>query len=261
MQTLELFYYPALAVAVYMTTLFLVALARRDNSIVDIAWGPGFLLCALAAGLTGPGWSVASAVVTALVAVWSVRLGLRIWRRNRGKGEDFRYAKWRKEWGKWVVPRSFLQVFVLQGLLMLTVAAPVIILNGSAGVAFGPLAAVGLAAWAVGFYFEAVGDWQLDRFIADKNHTKQVLDEGLWRYTRHPNYFGEATLWWGIGLMAFGAGGGWPVFVGPVVITFLLLFVSGVPLLEKKMMESPEFREYAGRTSVFFPWFPGPKAE
>lgn len=239
-----------------MTVMFVVATARKDNSVVDVAWGPGFLLCALVAGFAGPGWQTAKVIVTAAVAVWALRLGLRIWRRNRGKPEDFRYAQWRKDWGRWFVLRSIFQVFALQGVLMLVVVSPVIMLNSLERAELSAAVVAGLAVWAVGFYFEAVGDAQLDRFIADKGRTKKVMDEGLWRYTRHPNYFGEATMWWGLGLAAFASGVGAWAFVGPAVITYLLLFVSGVPLLEKKMMEQPEFREYAERTSVFFPWFP-----
>jgi len=256
MSSFDPFIIPGLVILVYATMLFIIAQVRKDNSIADIAWGPGHLIAAFVAGLVGPGWSAMKIVVTLLVAVWAIRLGVRIGRRNHGKPEDFRYAQWRKDWGKWFVVRSILQIFFLQGFLMLVVVSPVIMLNGLDGITFSMLAAIGIVIWIVGFYFEAVGDAQLDRFIADKNRTKKVMDEGLWRYTRHPNYFGEATMWWGIGLAAFASGVGSWAFIGPAVITYLLLFVSGVPMLEKKMMEQPEFRDYAKKTSVFFPWFP-----
>ncbi len=243
---------PAIAVAAFMTGAFVVATAKKNNGIADIVWGPAFLLAAV----SGDGAANVGAIVVLLVAVWAVRLSLRIWRRNRGRGEDFRYAVWRQAWGKWAIVRSFFQVFLLQGFLALVVVSPVLLLNALPPASFRALTWTGIALWVVGFIFEAVGDAQLDAFIADKTRTAKVLETGLWKYTRHPNYFGEATMWWGIGLCAFAGGVGPLAFVGPAVITYLLLFVSGVPLLEKKMMQDPAFQAYAKRTSVFLPWFP-----
>lgn len=248
----QAFVEPAVAVAAFMTCVFVVAAVKKNNGFADVAWGPAFLIASAA----GSGTYGVSTLLVVLVAVWAVRLSLRIWRRNRGRGEDFRYAAWRQAWGKWATVRSFFQVFLLQGLLALIVVSPVLLLNALPPAPFRALTWVGVAVWIVGFAFEALGDAQLDAFIADKTRTAKVLETGLWKYTRHPNYFGEATMWWGIGLCAFAGGVGPLAFVGPAVITYLLLFVSGVPLLEKKMMQDPAFQAYAKRTSVFLPWFP-----
>jgi steroid 5-alpha reductase family enzyme len=155
------------------------------------------------------------------------------------------------------VVRSYFQVFLLQGALLLVIASSVIVVNVSENPPLGFLDALGLCVWCVGFLFEAVGDWQLARFKADPGNRGKVMDRGLWRYTRHPNYFGEATMWWGLYLIALSVPNGWLTIVSPATITFLLLRVSGVPMLEKgRMGDRPGYREYVERTNAFFPWFP-----
>jgi len=243
------------AVLIFMTAMFVVAVKRADNSIADVGWGIGFIMVAMI-GLLLNDAGPRQYVVMGLVALWGLRLSVRIFLRNRGRGEDFRYRKWREEWGRWFYVRSYLQVFVLQGVLMLVVSAPVLVLMSGGPLGCGPVSAVGLGIWIVGFLFEAVGDRQLDRFLADAANRGKVLDTGLWRYTRHPNYFGEAAMWWGIAVMASQAPLGPYGFIGPAVITYLLLFVSGVPMLEKTMKKDPAYRAYMERTSMFIPWFP-----
>jgi steroid 5-alpha reductase family enzyme len=151
------------------------------------------------------------------------------------------------------VPRSFLQVFMLQGLLLLLVAIPVIFVNQAPEAPLGWLDVLGLAIWMYGFAFEAIGDWQLLQFIRDPTNKGRLMTTGLWRYTRHPNYFGEVTLWWGIWLMTLTLPGGWLTIIGPLTITTLILKVSGIPMLEKPYEERTDFQEYKRRTSVFFP--------
>jgi steroid 5-alpha reductase family enzyme len=239
----------------YMSVLFIIALIRRDNSIADIAWGPGFLLATTVVYLWQRPEGLAPLVTLILVAVWSVRLATHILLRNWGRGEDWRYASWRKQWGDWFVLRAYLQVFMLQGILMLLVVSPalwIVTFGGSPGA----LVWVGVAVWLVGFLFESIGDAQLTRFLKDPANNGRVMQSGLWRFTRHPNYFGEVLLWWGVWLCALSVAGGWMTFIGPLTITLLILFVSGIPLLEAKQMKSPEFRDYARRTSIFVPWFP-----
>jgi len=182
-----------------------------------------------------------------------MRLSLHVYLRNRGKPEDARYRAWRQEWGKNANIRSFLQVFLLQGLLLLIISLPVtsVIMAGSS--AFTLWDAAGLFIWAMGFLFEAIGDWQLLRFKKDPAHKGRIIKTGLWRFSRHPNYFGEVTLWWGIYLIALSSGASWPVVIGPLTITFLILKVSGIPMLEKKYEGNPEFEAYRRRTSAFFP--------
>jgi steroid 5-alpha reductase family enzyme len=254
----DLFIKAAFAVWVYMSAFFVLALARKDNSVADVAWGPGFFIAVTVVLSQRQDFPLRPLVATALVGIWGFRLGCHIFKRNRGKGEDARYAKWRQEWGKWFVVRSYFQVFILQGFLLLLVASSVITVNGLPNPPPGVLDGIGIALWCLGFLFEAVGDAQLARFKADPANRGKVMDRGLWRYTRHPNYFGEATMWWGLYLVALGVPGGVWTLVSPLTITFLLLRVSGVPMLEKgRMAERPGYREYVERTNAFFPWFPG----
>jgi steroid 5-alpha reductase family enzyme len=245
-----------LVVFVSMTALFAVALLRRDNSIADIAWGPGFLVVALTALLVTRNFTVRPLLATVLIAVWGLRLGVHIFLRNRERGEDFRYAAWRKAWGRWFIPRSYLQVFVLQGLFMLAVSFSVLVISHAPVRPLGLWDALGLGVWLVGFAFEAVGDRQLARFKKDPGHRGRIITDGLWRWTRHPNYFGEATMWWGLFLIALAVPGGAAAVVSPVTITVLLRWVSGVPLVERKYAGDEEFAAYARRTNAFFPWFP-----
>jgi steroid 5-alpha reductase family enzyme len=246
----------ALAVLAYLTVLFVVALFKKDNSVVDIGWGPGFILVAGLTFLFWPGTTARQLLLNALVCVWGLRLAVHIALRNRGRGEDFRYAAWRRSWGRWFILRSYFQIFLLQGILMLVISAPLILVNrpGPAGLRWPDV--LGAGVWAVGFLFEAVGDYQLRAFKKDPARKGMIMDRGLWRWTRHPNYFGEAAMWWGIFLIALSVPGGWAAIVSPFVITGLLLRVSGVTLLEKKYAGNAAYADYIRRTSAFIPWFP-----
>ncbi len=235
--------------------LFFVASAKKDNSIVDIFWGIGFIVAAIFSYLFYAEGLWYQVLTTALIIVWGLRLSLRILKRNWGKEEDWRYKKWREQWHYFYI-RSFFQIFMLQAVLCFTVAIPVIAINTVSTNEVSPyLLTAGILVWVVGFLFEAIGDWQLDKFMERKDRKRnEVLQSGLWRYTRHPNYFGEATQWWGIGLVAIGVEMAlWWTWLGPIVITFLLLKVSGVPILEAKMHKNPEFREYMKHTNKFIP--------
>jgi steroid 5-alpha reductase family enzyme len=246
----------ALAVLVYMTGIFFLALRRKDNSIVDIGWGMGFILVALLTFFRPGPLAARHLLVTALVIVWGMRLSVHLYIRKRGKGEDLRYAQWRRSWGRGFVLRSYFQIFILQGVFLMIIAWPLILINRSVP---GPLKvwdAAGLLVWILGFFFETAGDAQMERFKADPAPKGRIMSTGLWRFTRHPNYFGEAAMWWGIFLIGLAVPRGWLGVVSPVFITFLLTKVSGVPMLEKKYAGNPEFAAYARRTSVFIPWFP-----
>ena len=237
----------------YMTVCFCIAFIRQRNDVADVAWGLGFLLVALLTGYRHGFSSQSGAIVDVLVAIWALRLAGHIYFRNRGKGEDYRYKAWRESWGRWFYVRSYFQIFILQGALLLIVAAPVVVAKSSVG-AVSPLTIVGALVWLLGFVFETVGDLQLSRFIADSANKGKLLQSGLWAYTRHPNYFGEVTQWWGIWLIAFVLPWGLWSIIGPLAITFLILRVSGVPLLEHRMANNPEFEEYKKRVSVFIPF-------
>jgi steroid 5-alpha reductase family enzyme len=195
-------------------------------------------------------------IVTVLVVIWAARLSIHIYLRNRNKTEDYRYKAWRDAWGKWFFIRSYLQVFILQGFLLMCVAAPVVAIGIYPGKALGILEYIGLAVWVTGFSFEVIGDAQLAKFLKNPENKGKLMQSGLWAYTRHPNYFGEATMWWGIWIIALGTPYGLISIIGPLLITFLLLKVSGVPMLEAKMSAHPDFPEYKRRVSVFVPWFP-----
>ncbi|PLX83286.1 MAG: steroid 5-alpha reductase [Desulfuromonas sp.] len=241
---------------VFMTAVFVLALCLRDNSIVDVAYGLAFVLASWSAYLFFGEGHPRQVLVLLLVTVWGARLAAHIFLRKRGEGEDFRYRKWRQEWGDSFVWRSYLQIFLLQGGVVLVVALPVLTVIDRSGGPLGPLDLLGVLVWILGFGFEAVGDWQLLRFKGDPVNRGHVIQTGLWRYTRHPNYFGEATLWWGLFLIALGAPWGWAALLSPALIAFLLLKVSGIPMLEAKYEGNPEFEAYRERTNAFFPWFP-----
>lgn len=242
-------------VGVGAIVLWTVSLARRDAGIADTCWGPGFVLLAGIYASGTEGWSGRSWLVVALVAVWGIRLALHIHRRNRGRPEDPRYAAWREAAGRSFWWRSLFKVFLLQAAIMWIVSAPLLVaVSGPAPGAWTALDVGGAALWAIGFAFETIGDAQLAAFKRDPANRGKVFDRGLWRYTRHPNYFGDATVWWGLYLFAASVpGGAWTVF-SPLLMTFLLLRVSGVSLLEKGLQESkPGYAEYVERTSAFFP--------
>jgi len=244
----------AAAIGSLFLVLWLLSLLVRDVSIVDIAWGPGFALAAWVAYATGDGCHGRRILLAILVTIWGGRLGAYLARRNIGHGEDPRYVAMRRHHGArfWLV--SLGTVFVLQAVLMWVVSLP---LQGAASLgsrdSLGVLDWLGVALWAVGLGFESIGDAQLARFRADPASKGQVMDKGLWRYTRHPNYFGDFCIWWGFGLIALSAGAWWSL-VGPLIMTVLLTRVSGKDLLEKSIgKRRPGYAEYVKRTSGFFP--------
>jgi steroid 5-alpha reductase family enzyme len=237
------------------TGLWLASLYLNDSSIADIFWGTGFVLITLAAYFFS-GRSTLQTLLAILVTVWGGRLTVHIFLRNHGKPEDPRYAAWRSQSGRRWWWHSYLKVFLLQGFLMWTIAAPLLAVQTAVGLRAVPAeAGVGTAIWAIGFFFEAAGDLQLARFKAKPGNAGKLLAVGVWRYTRHPNYFGDAAQWWGFYLFAAAAGGWWTVY-SPLIMTLLLMRVSGVTLLEKSMKARPGYEHYIKTTSAFLPWFP-----
>lgn len=257
MSFLTVFTIGLIIILVLMFLLWLASLRLKNSSIVDIFWGAGFVILAwVYFFLSSEGFMPRKLLLSTLATIWGLRLSLYILLRNLGKPEDFRYQAWRREAGNTWWWRSFFQVFLLQGILLWIISIPLL-----AGQFFhGPdhlscLDFLGASAWLVGFFFEAVGDVQLARFKADPANKGRVMDRGVWRFTRHPNYFGDSAQWWGYYMMAASSGGWWTVF-SPLLMTLLLLRVSGVALLEKSMSLRPEYEEYRKTTSAFFPWFP-----
>jgi steroid 5-alpha reductase family enzyme len=234
---------------------WLVSLLERDVSIVDSVWTLLILLAAAVYAVTLPAEGPRAAWVLALTALWALRLAGHITWRNWGEPEDHRYQAIRARNQPHYEVKSLYLVFGLQGVLAAIVSLPLL------AALEGPRApnwidALGIALFMVGFVFETVGDWQLVRFKAGAASRGRVLDSGLWRYTRHPNYFGEFCVWWGLYLVALAAGGWWTI-VSPLLMTLLLLKVSGVTLLEKDIGERrPAYREYIARTNAFFPGRP-----
>ena len=238
-------------VGIYMSLWFLVAQALRRNDVADIAWGLGFVVLAWALFINRPSIQLLLAVV--LVTVWGVRLAVHIFLRNRKKEEDYRYKAWRQEWGKWFVLRSFLQVFMLQGALLIVISAPLVGMGKNGQDSISLMNIFGVFVWIFGFIFESVGDYQLSQFLKLTTSKGKLMKQGLWRYTRHPNYFGEVTQWWGIWLISFGSPWFVWLIIGPLTITTLILKVSGIPLLEKKYEGRKDFEDYKKETSQFIP--------
>jgi len=243
----------ALVLFVYMSLWFIISLIKKRNDVADVAWGLGFVLLTWVSFYLSGAGGLRELIVGFLITIWGLRLARHIYRRNQGKLEDYRYKKWRIDWGKWFYLRSYFQVYFLQGVLIFLIVSPVFVINKNFGPALGILDFVGIAVWLLGFYFEAVGDAQLQKFIKNSENKGKLIQSGLWAYTRHPNYFGEVTQWWGIWLIALSVPSGILAIIGPFTITILILKISGIPMLEKKMEENPEFVEYKRRTSIFIP--------
>jgi steroid 5-alpha reductase family enzyme len=239
--------------------MFVVAQVLKNNSIVDIGWGIGFIIVTMVTFFAEGDDRFHQKLVSYLIIVWALRLSIYIGIRNIGQPEDFRYANWRKEWGSNFLLRSFLQVFMLQGLIMFINTLPIVVVNTDLPLfkSYKVLYPVGVAVWVVGFFFEALGDYQMYMFRCNRHpHKNKIMNKGLWRYTRHPNYFGEAVMWWGIFLLAIPSGRWYISVWAPVTITFLLLKVSGVTMLEKKYDGNDEYSAYKRNTNSFLPWFP-----
>lgn len=251
-----LFLTAAAVILLFMIAVYVLAQVLDNNSIVDVAWGPGFIATAAALAIARPAFAPAKALVAGLVLLWGTRLAVHILRRNWGRPEDFRYAAMRRRWGRSVRIKAFFFVFMLQGVLMLVVSLPVTVVFSAPRRPLGVLDVLGAVLFAAGFLYEVIGDLQLAAHVADPANKGRLMTRGLWATTRHPNYFGESLLWWGIGLVAVSSKGGWIALLGPLAITLLLVFVSGVPLLEKKYAGRPDWEAYKARTPIFIPRTP-----
>lgn len=241
------------SIIAYMTIWYLISLLKKRNDVADIAWGPGFIVVAFTTAIMTGSFSNRALIISVMVLLWGVRLAVHIGNRHIGKPEDPRYAKWRKEWGKMFLVRSFLQVFILQGILLIIVAIPIIMINAAPPSPLTLIDILGICVWLLGFSFETVSDWQLARFQKIPSKKGKIMTSGLWRYSRHPNYFGEVTLWWGIYIIALSVPNGWTTIIGPLMITFLILKVSGIPMLEEEFRDNPDFQKYRQRTSALIP--------
>lgn len=244
------------AVLIFMVLLFIAAQFKKDNSIVDIGWGLGFVIVALSTFLYQEGFDARQLLVTCLVCLWGVRLAGYLFIRSLGRGEDYRYANFREQWGSRATLIAFFRVFLMQGLIMLLLAYPVIRVQAEKSGSLDVAAYSGLVIWIVGFMFQVVGDWQLRQFKKNSRNKEEVLTAGLWRYTRHPNYFGEAVMWWGIAIIVLPVPGGWGAMISSLLINALLLKVSGVPFLDRRYANNPAYQQYKRETNRFMPGFP-----
>jgi len=228
----------AILIWAYMSVWYVVSILKKRNDIADVAWGLGFILVTIVNFIVNPEWKLFISLL--LISIWGIRLAWHIYQRNKNKKEDYRYESFKNQ--------PYFRVFITQGFFMWLIVSPVIFSSGQVGL----LNIVGIIVWLIGFYFESTADKQLKEFINNPKNKGKIMQKGLWAYSRHPNYFGEVTMWWGIWLLNLNPN--WWTIVGPLTITFLILKVSGVPLLEKKYQGNPEFEDYKKRVSVFIPW-------
>lgn len=242
-----------------VTLLWIVSLMMKDSSIVDIFWGSGYVIAVLFYffSLGEAYFTIRNMVFVSMVVVWGLRLTIHLAARNLGKPEDYRYQNFRREGGKnywWI---SYFRVFLLQGLILFVISSLFVPALKIEENVFSIFSILGIVLWGIGLFFEVVGDWQLMIFKKNTQNKGKVLDTGLWKYTRHPNYFGDALLWWGFFMFALDYQTGFFFMFSPFFMTFLLMRVSGVPMLEEKLKKSrPKYEEYISKTSAFFPRMP-----
>lgn len=255
---ITLFLQASLIIFSLLTLLWLLSVVLKNASIVDLFWGLGFVIINAFYVFTSGELSIRRIVLLLLVSIWGLRLsGYLAWR-NIGKGEDFRYQEFRKKYGPerywWI---SYFQTFLLQGVLMMLISTPLLGANmGSQPDTLQILDYLGILIWMIGFNFEAGGDYQLARFKKNPQNKGKVLNTGFWKYTRHPNYFGDSAVWWAFGIFSIAAGNYWHS-IGSILMTLLIIKVSGVALLEKSLNETkPQYKEYIQKTNSFLPWFP-----
>ncbi len=242
----------AFIIFIMMSIIFLIAIVKKDNSIVDVFWGLGFtinawiifILYKFPFGITS----------TIFVTIWGLRLAIYLFLRNNNKGEDWRYAQWRKDWGKYFYIRSYLQVFMLQGFMMWIISFPLLQIDNT----FIPIQLWqygGALLWLIGFLWESIADFQLYQFKQKSKNKGKIMQTGLWAYSRHPNYFGEILVWWGIFIFCLPYGKWYITILSPIVITWLLNNVSGVPMLEEKYKQNKNYQKYIQKTNALIPKF------
>ena len=258
MTFLQIYLQALLVIMIMMSVLWVLSIILKNVSIVDLFWGFGFVITAVFYFINTDGSDLRKRILIVLVSIWGLRLSAYLTWRNYGKGEDFRYREFRRKYGEnrywWI---SFFQTFLLQGVLMWLISVPLLGAQyAGADKNPGILDYIGILLWLIGFIFEAGGDYQLVVFKANPENKGKVLNTGFWKYTRHPNYFGDTAVWWGYGFICLSAGSYLPV-LGSLLMTALIIKVSGVALLEKSLKDQkPQYKEYIEKTSAFIPWFP-----
>jgi len=259
--------YSALFLFGYIFIAFIVGTIKKNNGLMDVFYGPGFFVVALTSMvfyiILNNTINFRQITITILVLIWSIRLAAYVFIRNRGKPEDYRYKAMRERWGTDVVLKSLIRIYIFQGIVIFIVSFPVWFTNISTNPPLDNLLSfygitlwLGVIIWVIGFLFETFGDYQLYKFKQDPNNKGKVLDQGLWKYTQHPNYFGEVTQWWGIYVITIAVPFGFISIIGPIFITYMIIKVSGIRLLDKHYEGDDEYTNYKRRTPLFFPWFP-----
>ncbi len=243
----------------FLSLVFILATLKDDNTIFDIAWGLAYIVVYSVLYATIAGLTPRFLLTGGLVFIWGLRLSFHLYFRHRGHGEDYRYKALRNKWGKQVILRSFFQIFLFQSLLLVIIFSPVIVLATTPPSPIGVIDILFVITWCIGFFFETVSDYQLQQFRQHRKKPDSVLTSGLWKYSRHPNYFGETLQWWSIFFISWSGGAPFITIIGPLTITILLLKVSGISLLEKKYHGNSAYSDYRRHTSVFIPWFSGKK--
>lgn len=255
---LILFFKALLIIFILVTLIWGLSVILKNVSIVDLFWGMGFVIVNAVYFYNSGDFFIRKILLLVLVTIWGLRLFLYLSWRNIGKGEDFRYQEFRRNFGAerywWF---SYFQTFLLQGALIMIVSLPLLGVNSQTNSdSLNWLDYLGILVFIIGFVFEAGGDFQLARFKKNPDNKGKVLNTGFWKYTRHPNYFGDSAVWWSFGIFSIAAGSYWPA-IGSVFMTLLIIKVSGVAILEKSLNNTkPQYRDYIQKTSSFFPWFP-----
>jgi steroid 5-alpha reductase family enzyme len=243
-----------LVIFVYMTACFIFSQYLKRTDFVDIAWGFGFVMVSLITLLTSSNVNLFSLISTLFILIWGTRLSIHISKRFNNTKEDERYVKIKKEWKNYHPLYEYIKIFLVQGILMYIISLSISVINYIGSPDLNIFFYTGSIIWMLGFVFEAVSDKQLKDFIQNKKSKEnRIMDEGLWKYSRHPNYFGEITMWWGIFIISISTGFWLLTLISPVTITYLIIKVSGIPLLEKKYDDDPEFNKYKKKTSMIFP--------
>lgn len=255
---MTVFFQASFIIFILVTILWIWSIYLKNVSIVDIFWGFGFVVVNAFYVFMSGELNPRKLLILTLVSIWGIRLTIYLAIRNIGKGEDFRYQEFRRNFGYknywWI---SYFQTFLLQGILIMIVSLPLLGINSSeSDGTLKLLDYIGVLVWLIGFIFEAGGDLQLMRFKNDKKNKGKVLNTGFWKYTRHPNYFGDSAVWWAYGILCISAGYYWHI-IGSIIMTLLIIKISGVSLLERSLKESkPKYKDYIEKTNSFFPWIP-----
>lgn len=260
--------FSALALFIFMHIAFVVGTALKNNGVIDSFYGLGYVVVAWTSLILMGSLSIRHIITTILVSIWGFRLFFYVTIRNWGESEDYRYQAIRKSYGDKVLSKSYVKIYLFQGLIIFLVGFPALFINSTETTPTLSIFEIstislllGVIIWIMGFYFESVGDYQLRKFKKNPENKGQVMDQGLWKYTQHPNYFGEVTMWWGIFIIALGVPWGIVTIFGPILITYMIIKVSGVRLLNYRYRKDDKYADYKRRTSAFIPWFPKKKKE